>query len=268
MNSLERVREVRVKNSLRKALRERKVILGAWVQVGHPAVAEILAGAGFDWVCVDLEHGAIGIETMTDLFRTMAAFDCVPVVRVPANDPVWIHRCLDAGAKGLIVPMVNTPEEAAAAVREAKYPPRGKRGYGYARANAYGARFDAYARAANEEIAVIAQVEHKDAIANLEAILDVEGVDGTFIGPYDLSGSFGVPGGLNQPTVRKALANYRAVCRRRGKAMGLHVVRPNEKSIRQAVRDGYTLIALGLDTLFLEEGARAALSFAGRMHRS
>ena len=248
--------------SFRKDLSEGRVTLGAWIQVGHPAVAEILADAGFDWVCVDLEHGAIGMETMTDIFRTLAAFDCAPVVRVPANDPVWIHRCLDAGAQGLIVPMVNTAAEAEAAVREAKYPPRGRRGYGYARANAYGKRFDAYARRANEEIAVVVQIEHKDAVANLEAILDVEGVDGTFVGPYDLSGSFGVPGRLDHPAVRKALARYRTVCARRGKAMGMHVVRPNEKNVPQAVKEGYTLVALGLDVVFLEEGARAALKGA------
>lgn len=257
-----------MKNRFRPALRERRATLGAWVQIGHPAVAEILADAGFDWVCVDLEHGAIGIESMTDIFRTLAAFECAPVARVPANGPVWIHRCLDAGAQGLIVPMVNSAAEAEAAVREAKYPPRGRRGYGYARANGYGARFDAHARAANEDIAVIVQIEHRAAIENLEAILDVDGVDGTFIGPYDLSGSFGVPGRLHHPAVRKALARYRAVCRRHGKAMGLHVVRPNERNVPQAIQDGYALIALGLDTVFLGERARAALHAAGRMPRS
>jgi len=200
---------------------------------------------------------------MTDIFRALAAYDCAPVVRVPANDPVWIHRCLDAGAQGLIVPMVNTAAEAEAAVREAKYPPRGRRGYGFARANAYGATFAEYARRANDEIAVIVQIEHKDAIANLEKILDVDGVDGTFIGPYDLSGSLGVPGQLDHPAVRKALARYRTVCTRRGKAMGLHVVRPDGKNVPRAVKEGYTLIALGLDTVFLQEASARVLAFAG-----
>ena len=255
-------------NQLCVSLRKKRPLLGAWIQIGHPAVAEILAGAGFDWICVDLEHGAIGIESLAEIFRVVAAFDCMPVVRVPANDPVWIHRSLDAGARGIIVPMVNTAAEAEAAVREAKYPPRGKRGYGYARANVYGARFDACARRANRELAVIVQIEHREAIANLEAILDVDGVDGTFIGPYDLSGSFGIPGQFEHPDMRKALARYRAVCKRRGKAMGMHVVRPGAKNVAKAVRDGYTLIALGLDTVFLQEAASRALISAGRQERA
>jgi 2-keto-3-deoxy-L-rhamnonate aldolase RhmA len=246
-------------NPLCEALRKRRLSLGAWIQVGHPAVAEILAGAGFDWVCVDLEHGAIGIETLAELFRAMAPSRCVPVVRVPANDPVWIRRSLDAGARGVIVPMVNSAAEAAAAVRAARYPPRGNRGYGYCRANAYGARFDAYARTANSEVAVIVQVEHKDAVADIDAILTVEGVDGTFVGPYDLSGSLGVPGNLGHPTVRRALARYCQACRAHRKAAGVHVVRPDAAGIAKAVREGYTLIALGLDTVFLQDGAAQAL---------
>lgn len=251
-----------MRTPLLAAQHKKRPFFGAWIQVGHPAVAEILAGAGFDWICVDLEHGAIGIESMTEIFRALAAFDCVPVVRVPANDPVWIHRSLDAGARGIIVPMVNTAAEAGSAVREARYPPRGRRGYGFARANAHGAKFAEYARRANEEIAVIVQIEHKDAIANLEAILDVDGVDGTFIGPYDLSGSYGVPGQLDHPDVRQALIRYRTVCARRGKAMGMHVVRPDRKNVPQAVKDGYMLIALGLDTVFLQEGSKIALEQA------
>jgi 2-dehydro-3-deoxyglucarate aldolase len=251
-----------MKNPFRKALTGRKLMNGAWMQIGHPAVAEILADAGFDWVCVDLEHGAIGIESMTDILRTLAGFGCAPVVRVPANDPVWIHRCLDAGAQGLIVPMVNTAAEAEAAVQEAKYPPRGRRGYGYARANAHGAKFAEYARRANDGIAVIVQIEHKDAVENLEQILDVEGLDGTFIGPYDLSGSFGVPGQLDHPAVRKALARYRRVCAGRGMATGIHVVRPDARNVREAVAQEYSLIALGMDTVFLQESARSALNQA------
>jgi 2-dehydro-3-deoxyglucarate aldolase len=253
-----------MKNKLRHALLERQVTLGSWIQIGHPACAEIVARAGFDWVCVDLEHGAIDLETTADIFRGLGSFDCIPVARLPLNDPIWIRRTLDAGARGLIIPMVKTAAEAAAAVREAKYPPRGARGFGYSRANLYGADFEPYIASANEEIAMIMQIEHKDAIANLDAILGVDGVDGVFVGPLDLSGSMGLAGELDHPQMLAALDQYRAACRAHQKSAGLHIVRPNEANVRQALAEGYTLLALGLDTVFLEHGARASLQAAGR----
>lgn len=253
-----------MKNKLRQALLDRQVTLGAWMQIGHPACAEIFARAGFDWVCVDLEHGAIDLETTTNIFRTLDAFDCVPVARLPLNDPIWIHRVLDAGARGLIIPMVKTAAEAEAAVREAKYPPRGARGFGYSRANMHGMDFNEYVRTANDEIAMVMQIEHKDAIANLEGILAVPNVDGVFIGPYDLSGSMGIVGQLDHPDMVKALERYRSCCRARGIAFGTHVVRPNTDNVRRAIEEGYTLVALGLDIVFLDDSARACLKAAGR----
>lgn len=251
-------------NKLRQALLDRRLSLGAWMQIGHPACAEIFARAGFDWVCVDLEHGAIDLETAANIFRTLDGFDCVPVARLPLNDPVWIHRTLDAGARGLIIPMVKTAVEAEAAIRESKYPPRGVRGYGYSRANMHGMDFTGYITSANDEIAMVMQIEHRDAIANIDAILGVPGVDGVFIGPLDLSGSMGITGQLDHPQMISALDTYRAACRRGQIAAGTHIVRPNEQSIHKAIDEGYTLIALGLDNVFLDQGARAALSAAGR----
>ena len=157
-----------MENKLKTALLERKLSLGAWMQIGHPACAEIFAEAGFDWICVDLEHGAIGIETMTNIFRTIDAFDSVPVARLPINDPVWICRTLDAGARGLIIPMVKTAEEAEFAISKAKYPPRGTRGYGYSRSNKHGMQFKESIVTANKEIPLIMQIEHREGIENLD----------------------------------------------------------------------------------------------------
>ena len=245
-------------NKLRRALLDRTPSFGTWIQIGHPACAEILARAGFDWVCVDLEHGGIDLETMTDLFRTLDGFDCVSVARLPLNESIWIHRTLDAGARGLIVPMVKTADEAEAAVREAKYPPRGTRGFGYGRANMHGVDFDAYIASANDEIAMIMQIEHKDAIPNLDAILDVDGVDGVFIGPYDLTGSMGLTGQMSHPDVVAALDTYLDACGRHETSAGIHIVRPDADNVRDAVDQGYTLIALGVDAVFLYGAARAA----------
>ena len=253
-----------MKNKFRHALLERQVTLGSWIQIGHPAAAEVLARAGFDWACVDLEHGIIDLESTGEIFRAVAGFDCIPVARLPLNDPIWIHRVLDAGARGLIIPMVKTAAEAEAAVREAKYPPRGARGFGYSRANLHGADFDSYIASANDEIAMVMQIEHKDAIANLDAILRVEGVDGVFIGPLDLSGSMGITGKLDHPQMVGALDKYRAACRAQKKSAGMHIVRPSDASIRRALQEGYTMLALGLDNVFMEQSARAALKAAGR----
>jgi 2-keto-3-deoxy-L-rhamnonate aldolase RhmA len=251
-------------NKLRRALLKREVTLGCWVQIGHPACAEILARAGFDWVCVDLEHGAIDLETAANIIRAIGGFDCVPVARLPLNDPIWIHRTLDAGARGLIIPMIKTAAEAEAAVREAKYPPRGMRGYGYSRSNMYGADFPSSIACANEEIAMVMQIEHKEAIANIDAILRVDGVDGVFIGPLDLSGSMGITGQLDHPLMKAALEQYCSCCRTQQKSAGMHIIRPDENNVRRALDEGYTMLALGLDDVFMEQGARAALRAAGR----
>jgi len=251
-------------NNLKMMLRNNQVALGGWVQIGHPATAEIMAQAGMDWICVDLEHGAIDLETLANIFRTIDAFDCTPVARLPLNDPIWIHRTLDAGARGLIIPMVNTAAEAEAAVREAKYPPRGVRGFGYSRANLHGMDFDSYINRSNDELTLVMQIEHKDAIDNLDAILEVPDVDGLFIGPLDLSGSMGLTGQMDHPQVVESLDRYRRACSAQNKPAGMHIVRPNENNVRSIIDEGYTLIALGLDNVFIAEGAQAALRYSGR----
>jgi 2-dehydro-3-deoxyglucarate aldolase len=254
-----------MKNKFRKALLERKLTLGAWMQIGHPAVAEIFARAGFDWVCVDLEHGAIDIESMTNIFRTVDAFDCVPVARLPLNDPIWIHRSLDAGARALIIPMVKNAAEAEAAIREAKYPPRGVRGFGYSRANMHGMDFEEYIASANDEIAMIMQIEHKDAIENLEEIVNVPGVDSLFIGPLDLSGSMGITGQLKHPDMVAALEKYKSVANAKSLSYGTHIVRPDSENISDAVSQGYTMIALGLDNVFLDQASTTAIRDAKKV---
>lgn len=241
-----------------------EVTLGGWMQIGHPTSAEILARAGMDWVCVDLEHGAIGLETMADIFRALDAFGCAAVARIPMNDSVWIRRTLDAGAAGLIIPMVKTAEEAEAAIRQAKYPPRGIRGYGFSRANSYGPDFQRYIATANDQIAMIMQIEHEQAIENLESILSVDGVDAAFIGPYDMSGSMGVVGQLDHPKMTAALETFRRTCESHGVTSGTHIVHPSEENVRQALDDGYALIALGVDCAFLQSATEQALRAAGR----
>lgn len=251
-------------NRLRKALLDREVTLGGWSQTGDPVCAEIQARLGFDWVCVDLEHGTTDIESAANVFRALEVFDCVPVVRLPMNDPIWIRRSLDAGARGLIVPMVNSADAAEAAIREAKHPPRGVRGFGYSRANTHGIDFSAYVESANDEVAMVMQIEHQHAIDNLDAILAVDGVDGVLIGPIDLSSSMGITGQLDHPHMKRTLDKFLSVCEARGAAAGMHIPRPTTENVQAALEQGYTMLALGIDTVFVEEGAKASLRAAGR----
>jgi 2-keto-3-deoxy-L-rhamnonate aldolase RhmA len=251
-----------MKNPFRKALLERTPTFGAWMQIGHPAPAEIFGRLGYDWICVDLEHGVFDLDSMAGVFRAIDCSGAVPVARLPFADTIWIKRSLDAGARGLIVPMVNNAETARHAVRQAKYPPLGDRGFGYSRANLHGIDFASYVHDANDEIAVVMQVEHRDAIDAIDAILEVEGVDAAYIGPLDLSGSYGKTGQLDCPEMVDALERFRRACRKHGKAAGTHIVHPAAGNLEAAIADGYTMIALGLDTVFLTAGARVALEQA------
>ena len=249
-------------NKLRAALIENELTIGTWVQIGHPAIAEIFANVGYDWICVDLEHGSIDIESLTNIIRAIEISNTVPVVRLPLNDPIWIRRCLDAGAMGLIIPMVNSAQEIESAIRYAKYPPRGERGYGYSRANLFGINFEDYISNSNETIAIVAQIEHKDGIKNIDTILQVKDLDGVFIGPLDLSGSYGKTGQLECAEMKDALKIFIESCKEHNKCPGIHIVRPNEQNISNTINQGYKMIALGLDGVFLEIASRTAIRAA------
>ena len=251
-----------VRNPVRKALLERKVTLGTWIQIGHGAVAEVLANAGYDWVAADCEHTDIDVALYTDLCRGMFGRGAVPMARVRENDTLAIRQMLDAGAMGVIVPLVNSADEAARAVAAAKFPPMGIRGFSFSRMNDWGNRFDDYTAHANDDIAVVVMIESKQAVENIDSILEVEGVDGVFLGPYDLTGSYGVVGQTSHPEVLAACRKVVEACTRHGKSSGLHVVDPAPEKIKQAISDGFTFIALGVDTVFLNQAAQAAIDVA------
>ena len=245
-----------------EALRSRRLAVGTWLQINNATAAEVLANAGFAWIAIDIEHTDIDITSLTSLLRGMYGRGAAPVARVATNDVLEIRRALDAGASGVLVPFVSTPEEARRAVAAAKYPPAGIRGFSFSRANNWGVDFAADARTANEETAVIVMIESRQGADNIRDIAAVPGVDGVFIGPYDLSGSFGIPGQIEAPVVRDACARVLEACAAAGKSAGILVTNPTAETIAKAVRDGYTLLALGLDTLFLDRGARQVLELA------
>jgi 2-keto-3-deoxy-L-rhamnonate aldolase RhmA len=245
-----------MKNPLKAKLKKNQLTIGSWVTLGHTSVAEIMAKAGFDWLTIDMEHSVITLDVAQQLIQVIEGNNVVPLVRVGENNPTLIKRVMDAGAYGIIVPMVNSKEDAERAVRAVKYPPMGNRGVGLARAQAHGAGFDEYASTVNPESVVIVQVEHIDSVKNLESILSVEGVDGCIIGPYDISGSLGVPGNFNHPDVLKAIRKVEEVCKKKKVALGTHVIQPDYKQVLEKIADGYTFLAFSLDTLFLGNSVR------------
>lgn len=245
--------------SLKERLRKRELTIGSWITLGHPSVAEIMANSGFDWLTVDMEHSAITLHQAQQLIQVIELSGVAPLVRVGENDPNLIKRVMDAGAHGVIVPMVNSKEDAEKAVRSVKYPPRGFRGVGLARAQKYGADFEGYRKWNQKESVVIVQVEHIRAVENLEAILAVEGVDGFLIGPYDLSGSLGVPGQFDHPEVVAALKRVKDVSKKRNSLSGFHVIPPDPAGVSKKIREGYRFIAYSLDILFLGDACRKGL---------
>lgn len=246
-------------SSLRDVLRNRIVTIGGWMQIGHPAIAEIFSNAGFNWIAVDGEHTDISIESFSNIARAMHGRRSAPIMRVRENDTLAIRQALDVGAMGVIIPLVNTAEEAQKAVAAARYSPEGIRGYAFCRANNWGIDFDEYVKSANDEIAVIVMIESKQAVENIDDILGVEGVDGIFVGPYDLSGSYGVTGQISHPLIENALKIISEACKKHGRSAGLHAVLPTEQIIRKAIQDGFTFIALGMDTIFLNECTREVI---------
>ena len=226
------------------------------MQIGHPAVAEVLAGSGFKWIVVDIEHSDIGLSTMTNIFRAMDKQSCVPLARVRDNDCLAIRQVLDMGARGVIVPLVNTADQARQAVASALYPPAGKRGFAFCRSNEWGINFDASVAKANQDIAVLVMIESKQGVENIDEILAVEGLDGVLIGPYDLSGSYGVVGQLQHPTVTQAIERIISAAHRLKKAVGLHVVNTHSEAIDHAMASGFNFLVLGMDDVFIHQGAR------------
>ena len=241
-------------NPVKTTLAQGGISFGSWITIGHPIVAELMAGSGFDWLAVDCEHGANDLDSSVCLLQAMKSTPCVPFVRLPANDPIWIRRSLDAGFMGLIVPLVNTADEAAAAVRVATYPPLGHRGIGIGRAQEYGRSFEKYLKGANDAVMIVPQVEHVRAVENIEDILAVEGVDAVFIGPYDLSGSMGLLGQFDHPRMLEAVDTVLAACRRVGKPAGIHVVYPEPDEVQKRISQGFRFVALSLDILLLSRG--------------
>ncbi len=242
-----------MKATFKTRINRQDLLIGTIQTLPSPEIAEVLCGAGFSWLFIDLEHGAMGIRDAQAILQ--AAAPQVPcLVRVPLNDEIWIKKALDIGAAGIIVPQVRTAEEAEQAVGRCQYPPDGLRSVGIARAHGYGDRFQDYMAAANDEVVVVIQIEHVDALENLPAILDVAGVDGIFVGPYDLAASMGKMGQPGDADVQKAIDRITAGAKQHNMPLGIFGATAD--AVKPYIDQGYALIAVGMDTLLLGRAAK------------
>ena len=248
--------------SLKQRIIEKELTIGSWLSLADTDVAEMMAKSGFDWLVIDQEHSSIGLREMSRLIQVIDLAGSVPLVRVGVNDPLHIKQALDSGAKGIIVPMVNSVDMAKTAVQAAHYPPKGTRGVGLYRAQGYGESFDSYRRNMADDIIVVVQIEHYSAIDNIRAIMKVDGVDAFLVGPYDLSGSYGKPGDFNDNEVVQALNIIEKYCVDGDKSGGIHVVHTND-DINKCIEQGYKFIAYGSDMIFLSEKIKSVTNQIG-----
>jgi 2-dehydro-3-deoxyglucarate aldolase len=237
----------------RQRVRARERMLGTIVTLPSPEVAEVLAGAGFDWLFIDMEHGLIDLEAAQRIVQAVGR-SCACVVRVPSHDAAWVGKALDTGADGVIVPHVNSAGEVCAAVSAARYAPEGSRSIGVARAHGFGRRLAAELATANDRTAIVAQAEHIDAVRQIDEILGAGGIDAIFIGPFDLSASLGRPGQVGDHVVQEAIGHVREACARREVACGILV--SDADGARRAFDAGDSLVCLATDTLLLGGAAR------------
>ncbi|WP_322013411.1 HpcH/HpaI aldolase/citrate lyase family protein [Paraburkholderia sp. J12] len=244
-------------NRFKAQLLAHKQMLGIWSMLASSNVVEVLTQADYDWILLDTEHAANEVFMVQEQLRAAAQAYMPAVVRPVANDPVQIKRLLDIGAQTLLVPMVNSAEEAGRAARAMRYPPTGVRGVSLAtRANRYG-RDASYLERANDEVCLLVQLETPEALANLEAIAAVDGVDGLFIGPSDLAAALGHLGDFRHPDVQAAIVDALGRARRCGKPIGILMADPVLGA--SYVRSGFDYVALATDIGLLRSGTQAVL---------
>ncbi len=246
------------RNAFKRALRDGEPQIGLWMGMADANVAELLATTGFDWLAIDAEHGPNDPRSVLRQLQAIAPYSVHPVVRPVQGDQALIKQYLDIGAQTLLVPMVETAEQARCIVAATRYPPRGVRGVGSALARA--ARWnqiDDYLHRSDDEMCVLVQIETVEALQNLEEIAGIDGVDGVFFGPADLSASMGVLGKPSDPTVQAAIAKGIATVTKAGKAAG--TLTSDRKLARYYLRMGALFVAVGIDTTIL---AKAAMDLA------
>ncbi len=246
--------------TLKEKLLKRQLTIGSWLSFDYTPIVEIMANVGFEWLVIDMEHTSITEKEALQMIQIISLSKVAPIVRVGKNDELLIKRCMDAGAHGVVVPMVLNKEDAEKAVSYVKYPLLGKRGVGLFRAQNYGLGFSEYKDWVEKNSIVIVQIEHIEAVNNLDEIMSVEGVDGFIIGPYDLSASIGFPGEFSRKEVKHALNLVKSFMNKSEKPGGYHIVHSDPKQLQAKISEGYSFIAYGVDMIFFAETIEKELS--------
>jgi len=243
------------RRQFRQKLRRREKMFGGWVSFDNPSITEIFGRAGFDFIAIDMEHSTISLEQAQRIIAASQSegVPCLPRHVSHSND--YTKPLLDSGADGMLFQMVNTAEQVEKLVADVKYPPQGHRTYGVNRAQSYGFDFDDYVKSWNEASAVILQIESIVAVENIESLVAHDDVDGVMVGPYDMSGSLGVPGETNHPLVLEASRKVIAACEKFGKSCGTQVAQANSQSVANLFELGYTYAILGSDLFILQDWA-------------
>tara|TARA_A100001011_G_C14157099_1_gene776581 strand:- start:178 stop:963 length:786 start_codon:yes stop_codon:yes gene_type:complete len=236
---------------LKQALRNREQLFAAWVSYAHPSISETFAKAGFDFIAIDMEHSTISLSESQRIIAACQSegVPCLPRPVSHSND--YIKPLLESAADGMLIQMVNTPDEVTNLINDLKYPPIGKRSYGVSRAQGYGFDFKEYITKWNESSSFIIQIESIEAVNNIEELLAFDEIDAVMVGPYDISGSLGVPGHLDHPKVIDASKKVIKACENHGKSCGTQLNDPNQKNIQSLFDLGYTYAILGSDLFVL-----------------
>ena len=245
MNRLTAIQAIRAK------LRSGGHSIGSWMQIPHPSVAEIMGQAGYDWVAVDMEHGSVAVHQLPDLFRALELGNTLPLARIAHGQPKDCKQALDAGAGGIIVPMIENAAQLRAVRDSCRWPPAGTRGVGFSRANLFGKHFEEYREEAQAPL-LVAMIEHHQAVARLDAILEVDGLDAILIGPYDLAASMGLSAQFDHPEFCATMERIRTLAAAKSIPAGVHVVAPSPEQLRQRLGDGYRFIAYSIDSVFFQ----------------
>ena len=242
--------------TIRKKFQNDQVSIGTWQQIPNASISEILGQAGYDWVAVDIEHGSVGVDQLPDLFRAIELGDTLPMVRIAESKTKDCKQALDAGAGGIIAPMVESAEQLKMVRNACNWPPTGTRGVGFSRANLFGKNFDSYTEEAQSPL-LIAQIEHINAVNNLPDILQVEGLDAIMIGPYDLSASMGLTAEFENKEFLATMDQIMKLCQQYDVPCGDHVVQPDQKLLEKRIKEGYKFLAYSIDAVFVYKlGAR------------
>ena len=246
--------------AIRNKLFTNQKSIGSWIQIPDSSSAEIIGQIGFDWVAVDMEHGSISLSQLPDIFRALELGNTLPLVRLAQGEEKDCKQALDAGASGVIIPMVNNANQLKKTIQYCKWPPAGKRGVSFSRANVFGYKFDSYKREAQSPL-IIAMIEDYQAVDNLDSILSVQGLDAILIGPYDLSASMGIIGKFSDQRFTKVTSKILKLAKKNNISAGIHIVEPSKLNVKNVTKKGYQFIVCAIDTVMIREAAKNYLSF-------